>query len=88
MMARFSKQYCEMYHPNFNWDFDIEREAASFEEGDWTIDHCDGFGSSAFGLIDGKVCLAFVDLERVGSLQWVPLDKVTNMTKTELFVVA
>ena len=32
-MAEFSKQYCELYDPEFPWDFDIEEFAEGIPKG-------------------------------------------------------
>jgi hypothetical protein len=85
MMARFSKQYCERYHPEFSWDFDILREAADLKEGEYQIKVCEGFMSYGYGKFDGQICLAFADLEVSGTMCWVALEDVTDKTHLELF---
>ena len=55
-MADFSKQYCELYDPEFPWDFDIEVGAETIPKGYYKPIICEGFGFSAIEVgLDGKV---------------------------------
>ena len=59
-MADFSKQYCELYDPQFPWDFDIEVEAETIPKGYYKPIICEGFGFIAIEVgLDGKIYLIF-----------------------------
>ena len=59
-MADFSKQYCELYDPEFPWDFDIEVEAETIPKGYYKPMICEGFGFIAIEVgIDGEIYLIF-----------------------------
>ena len=59
-MADFSKQYCELYDPEFPWDFDIEVEAETIPKGYYKPIICEGFGFIAIEVgLDGKIYLIF-----------------------------
>jgi hypothetical protein len=63
-MADFSKQYCELYDPEFPWDFDIEVEAETIPKGYYKPIICEGFGFSAIEVgLDGKIYLLFNDFD-------------------------
>ncbi len=59
-MADFSKQYCELYDPQFPWDFDIEVEAETIPKGYYKPIICEGFGFIAIEVgLDGNIYLIF-----------------------------
>lgn len=59
-MADFSKQYCELYDPEFPWDFDIEAEAENIPKGYYKPMICEGFGFLAIEIgLDGNIYLIF-----------------------------
>ncbi len=59
-MADFSKQYCELYDPEFPWDFDIEVEAETIPKGYYKPIICEGFGFIAIEVgLDGNIYLIF-----------------------------
>jgi len=59
-MADFSKQYCELYDPEFLWDFDIEVEAETIPKGYYKPMICEGFGFLAIEVgLDGNIYLIF-----------------------------
>jgi hypothetical protein len=59
-MADFSKQYCELYDPEFPWDFDIEVEAETIPKGYYKPMICEGFGFLAIEVgLDGNIYLIF-----------------------------
>lgn len=61
-MADFSKQWAELYDPEFPWDFDIEEEAANIPKGHYKPMICEGFGFGGIGVrMDGSIMLLFVD---------------------------
>jgi hypothetical protein len=59
-MADFSKQYCELYDPEFPWDFDIEVEAETIPKGYYKPMICEGFGFIAIEVgLNGNIYLIF-----------------------------
>ena len=59
-MADFSKQYCEIYDPEFPFDFDIEEMAESIPNNHYIPIICEGFGFLAIERgNDGKIYLIF-----------------------------
>lgn len=59
-MADFSKQWADVYDPEFPWDFDIEVEAESIPKGYYKPMICEGFGFIAIEVgMDGKTYLVF-----------------------------
>lgn len=61
-MAEFSKQYCEIYDPEFPWDFDIEEIAESIPKGYYKPIICEGFGFSGIGVrLDGTIEILVID---------------------------
>ena len=54
-MAEFSKQYCELYEPEIDWDFDIEEVATEIPNGYYKSIICEGFGFTGIGVgMNGK----------------------------------
>lgn len=75
-MAEFSKQYCEKYQPEMNWDFDIDSEFHEMPFSSFKAIICEGFGF--FGLhkdVDGKLYCLFGE-------NWdpVPYEDITDET--------
>ena len=59
-MADFCKQYCEIYDPEFPFDFDIEEMAESIPNNHYIPIICEGFGFLAIERgNDGKIYLIF-----------------------------
>ena len=59
-MADFSKQWAELYDPEFPWDFDIEVEAETIPKGYYKPIICEGFGFIAIEVgLDGNINLIF-----------------------------
>lgn len=64
-MAEFSKQYCELYEPELDWDFDIEEVITEIPNGYYKNIICEGFGFRGIGVgIDGKSYVIFSDAEQ------------------------
>lgn len=75
-MADFSKQYCERYEPEMEWDFDIENEFEEMPFSSFKAIICEGFGF--FGLhkdVDGNRYCLFGE-------EWghVPYEEITDQT--------
>jgi hypothetical protein len=69
-MAEFSKEYCEIWDPEFPYDFSIEEIAKDLDQGDYQSIICEGFGFVAIAVDNNEeIILAFVDKEE--NYMWV-----------------
>lgn len=48
-MAEFSKQWAQIYDPDFGWDFDIEEVSNQLDPNHYVPMICEGFGFIAIG---------------------------------------
>ncbi len=81
-MAEFSKQYCEIYDPEFPWDFDIEEMAQDIPKGYYKPIICEGFGFSGIGVrMNGEIELLFVDFADEENLKQVDYKKFIEKQK-------
>jgi hypothetical protein len=84
-MAEFSKQWAELYDPEFPWDFDIEEEAANIPKGYYKPIICEGFGFSGIGIrLDGSIEILVRDSTDVDSLVQVDYKKYISLHKSKL----
>ena len=61
-MAEFSKQWAEIYDPEFPWDFDIEEIASTIPKGHYKPMICEGFGFYGIGVkMDGGISILIDD---------------------------
>ena len=51
-MAEYSKQYCEIWDPEWPHDFDIEKIANTLKPDYYKSFICEGFGFTAIGKVD------------------------------------
>lgn len=71
-MADFSKQWAELYDPEFPWDFDIEEIAKDLHKGNYYPIICEGFGITAIAKDkNGKTLVAIpINEENVREVEW------------------
>ena len=87
-MAEFSKQYCEIYEPDMDWDFDIEEIVESIPKGHYKPIICEGFGFLGIGVkLDGTISVLIDDsdgsIENEGSLKQVDYKKYIEKHKAK-----
>lgn len=71
-MADFSKQYCELYDPEFPWDFDIEEIAKGIHTERYYPIICEGFGFSYIGKnAKGDILLGFPKEDDRDWINWI-----------------
>jgi len=83
-MAEFSKQYCEIYEPDLNWDFDIDEVVMEIPKGHFKSIICEGFGFVGIGhRMDNTICLLFDDsdgsIKQVDYLQYIQKHKTKSL---------
>ena len=82
-MAEFSKQYCEIWDPEFPWDFDIDKIAEELTPGHYYSTICEGFGFTAIAKEeDGNILLYFPDWEFTGvanKAHWVEYERFMEL---------
>lgn len=84
-MAEFSKQWADIYDPEFPWDFDIEVEAESIPKGYYRPIICEGFGFWGIGVrMDGTIELLFRDPSDEDVLVQVDYKKYISLHKSKL----
>lgn len=84
-MAEFSKQWAELYDPEFPWDFDIEEEVNNIPKGYYKPIICEGFGFSGIGVrLDGNIEILVRDSTDVDSLVQVDYKKYISLHKSKL----
>jgi hypothetical protein len=71
-MSDFSKQWAELYDPEFPWDFDIEEIAKDLHKGNYypIIDEGFGFTAIAKSSNQGKTLLAFPTGDKTNEVEW------------------
>lgn len=87
-MAEFSKQYCEIYEPNLDWDFDIDEIAEGIPKGHYKPIICEGFGFLGIGVrLDGTITILIDDSdesrENAGSMRQVEYKKYIDTHKSK-----
>jgi len=61
-MAEFSKQYCDIYDPEFPWDFDFDELSKDLKPGWGNFGYiCEGFGISAIARTESGHLIVSVD---------------------------
>ena len=84
-MADFSKQYCELYDPEFPWDFDIEVEAETIPKGYYKPMICEGFGFIGIGVkLDGGIELFLPDPKDETKYARVDYKKYISLHKSKI----
>jgi hypothetical protein len=84
-MAEFSKQYCEIYEPELDWDFDIEEIAESIPKGHYKPIICEGFGFSGIGIrLDGDIQILVIDTNAEDTLVQVDYKKYISLHKSKI----
>jgi hypothetical protein len=84
-MAEFSKQYCEIYEPELDWDFDIEEIAESIPKGHYKPIICEGFGFSGIGIrLNGDIQILVIDSNEEDTLVQVDYKKYISLHKSKI----
>jgi hypothetical protein len=84
-MAEFSKQYCEIYEPDMDWDFDIEEIVESIPKGHYKPIICEGFGFSGVGVrLNGDIEILVIDPTDEDSLVQIDYKKYISLHKSKL----
>jgi hypothetical protein len=84
-MAEFSKQYCEIYEPDMDWDFDIEEVVETIPKGHYKPIICEGFGFSGIGVrLDGNIEIMVVDPTDETSLVQIDYKKYISLHKSKV----
>jgi hypothetical protein len=84
-MAEFSKQWAELYDPEFPWDFDIEVEAESIPKGHYKSIICEGFGFSGIGVrLNGDIEILLIDPTAEDTLIQVDYKRYISLHKSKL----
>ena len=88
-MAEFSKQWAEIYDPEFPWDFDIEEIASTIPKGHFKPMICEGFGFYGIGVkMDGNISILRDDSdgtpENDGALRQIDYKKYIQTHKDKI----
>jgi hypothetical protein len=84
-MAEFSKQWAELYDPEFPWDFDIEEIAETIPKGHYKPIICEGFGFSGIGVrLNGDIEILVIDPTDEDSLVQVDYKRYISLHKSKL----
>jgi hypothetical protein len=84
-MAEFSKQYCEIYEPELDWDFDIEEIAESIPKGHYKPIICEGFGFSGIGIrLNGDIQILVIDSNEEDTLVQIDYKKYISLHKSKI----
>ena len=84
-MAEFSKQYCEIYEPDLDWDFDTEEIAESIPKGHYKPIICEGFGFSGIGIrLNGDIQILVIDSNEEDTLVQVDYKKYISLHKSKI----
>ncbi len=84
-MADFSKQYCEIYEPEMEWDFDIEDIAETIPKGHYKPIICEGFGFSGIGVrLDGSIEIMVIDPTDETSLVQIDYKRYISLHKSKV----
>ena len=74
-MADFSKQWTDLYDPEFPWDFDIEKIANDLHKGNYYPIICEGFGFIAIAKSPNKgttlLALPKNDTKNSDEVEWI-----------------
>jgi hypothetical protein len=84
-MAEFSKQYCEIYEPDMDWDFDIEEIIESIPKGHYKPMICEGFGFSGVGVrLNGDIEILVIDPNDEDSLVQIDYKRYIALHKSKI----
>lgn len=84
-MTEFSKQYCEIYEPEMNWDFDIEDIVETIPKGHYKPIVCGGFGFSGIGVrLDGSIEVLVIDPTDEDNLIQVDYKRYISLHKSKV----
>ena len=84
-MAEFSKQYCEIYNSEMEWDFDIEDIAETIPKGYYKPIICEGFGFSGIGVrLDGSIEIMVIDPTDEDSLVQIDYKRYISLHKSKV----
>ena len=88
-MTEFSKQYCEIYEPDMNWDFDIEDIVETIPKGHYKPIVCGGFGFLGIGVrLDGTITVLIDDSdesrENAGAVRQVDYKRYISLHKSKI----
>ncbi len=84
-MAEFSKQYCEIYEPEMDWDFDIEEVVETIPKGHYKPIICEGFGFSGIGVrLDGSIEILVRDRTDEDNLVQIDYKKYISLHKSKV----
>ncbi len=83
-MAEFSKQYCEIYEPEMDWDFDIDEVVETIPKGHYKPIICEGFGFSGIGVrLDGSIEILIRDRTDEDNLIQIDYKKYISLHKSK-----
>ena len=83
-MAEFSKEYCDVWDPEFPYDFSVEEIAKELEAGNYESIICEGFGFIAIAKDKNQqILVAFQDDEE-DQLIWQEFDSFMSSQYTLL----
>lgn len=83
-MAEFSKEYCDVWDPEFPYDFSVEEMAKELEAGNYQSIICEGFGFIAVAKDKNQqILVAFQDDEE-DQLIWQEFDSFMSSQYTLL----
>ena len=84
-MAEFSKQWAEIYDPEFPWDFDIEEIANEIPKGYYKPIICEGFGFLGIGVkLDGDIEIFLSDPKDETKYVRVDYKKYISLHKSKI----
>ena len=84
-MAEFSKQYCELYEPDLQWDFDIEQIVEDIPKGYYKPIICEGFGFSGIGVrLNGDIEILVRDSTDIDNLVQINYKHYISLHKSKL----
>jgi len=84
-MAEFSKQYCEIYEPEMDWDFDIDEVVETIPKGHYKPIICEGFGFSGIGVrLDGSIEILVRDRTDEDNLVQIDYKKYISLHKSKI----
>jgi len=84
-MADFSKQWAELYDPEFPWDFDIEEIANEIPKGYYKPIICEGFGFLGIGVkLDGEIELYLTNSNDENNLTRVDYKRYISLHKSKI----
>ena len=83
-MAEFSKEYCDVWDPEFPYDFSVEEIAKELEAGNYESIICEGFGFIAIAKDKNQqILVAFQDDEE-DQIVWQEFDSFMSSQYTLL----